>query len=122
MKKRIIAMLLIVTMMVSLAPSTILEVFAAPTSQPVISVEDVWAASGSTVEVNVAISGNPGIYGATLTISWAEGLELVDAESGDAFNGLSYQEPSRYVSSGTNFIWYGTRLREIQDGTVLQRM
>ena len=120
MKKRIIAMLLIVTMMVSLAPSTILEVFAAPTSQPVISVEDVWAASGSTVEVNVAISGNPGIYGATLTISWAEGLELVDAESGDAFNGLSYQEPSRYVSSGTNFIWYGTRLREIQDGTVLK--
>ena len=120
MKNRIIAMLLIVTMMVSLMPSTILEVFAAPASQPIISVEDVWAASGSTVEVNVAIAGNPGIYGATLTISWAEGLELVDAESGDVFNGLSYQEPSRYVSSGTNFIWYGTRLREITDGTVLK--
>lgn len=120
MKKRIIAMLLIVTMMVSLMPSTMLEVFAAPASQPIVSVEDVWAASGSTVEVNVAIAGNPGIYGATLTISWAEGLELVDAESGDVFNGLSYQEPSRYVSSGTNFIWYGTRLREIKDGTVLK--
>ncbi len=120
MKNRIIAMLLIVAMMISLAPSTILEVFAAPASQPIISVEDVWAASGSTVEVNVAISGNPGIYGATLTISWAEGLELVDAESGDVFNGLSYQEPSRYVSTGTNFIWYGTRLREIKDGTVLK--
>jgi len=120
MKNRIIAMLLIVAMMVSLMPSTILEVFAAPASQPIISVEDVWAASGSTVEVNVAIAGNPGVYGATLTISWAEGLELVDAESGDVFNGLSYQEPSRYVSSGTNFIWYGTRLREIKDGTVLK--
>lgn len=120
MKNRIIAMLLIVAMIISLAPSTILEVFAAPATQPIISVEDVWAASRSTVEVNVAISGNPGIYGATLTISWAEGLELVDAESGDVFNGLSYQEPSRYVSSGTNFIWYGTRLREIQDGTVLK--
>lgn len=120
MKNRIIAMLLIVAMMVSLAPSAILEVFAAPAVQPIISVEDVWAASGSIVEVNVAISGNPGIYGATLTISWAEGLDLVDAESGDVFSGLSYQEPSRYVSSGTNFIWYGTRLREIQDGTVLK--
>lgn len=120
MKNRIIAILLIVAMMVSLAPSTILEVFAASTSQPIISVEDVWAASGSTVEVNVAISGNPGIYGATLTISWVEGLELIDAENGDVFNGLSYQEPSRYVSSGTNFIWYGTSLREIQDGTVLK--
>ena len=120
MKNRILATLLIVAMMISLASSTILEVFAASTSQPIISVEDVWAASGSTVEVNVAISGNPGIYGATLTISWVEGLELIDAENGDVFNGLSYQEPSRYVSSGTNFIWYGTSLREIQDGPVLK--
>lgn len=120
MKKRFISILLIVAMIVSLIPSTILEVYAAPTDQPIISVENVWTASGSTVEVNVEISGNPGIYGATLTITWAEGLELIDAESGDVFNGLSYQEPSRYVSSGTNFIWYGTHLREIKDGTLLK--
>ena len=120
MKKRIMSMLLLVAMVVSLIPSTVIGVFATSASQPIISVEDVWAASGSTVEVNVTISGNPGIYGATLTVSWAEGLTMIDAESGSVFNGLSYQEPSRYVSSGTNFIWYGTRLREIQDGTVLK--
>ena len=120
MKKRIVSILLIVAMVISLIPSTILGVFATSTSQPIISVENVWAAAGSLVEVNVEISDNPGIYGATLTVSWAEGLALVDAESGDVFNGLSYQEPSRYVSAGTNFIWYGTRLREIKDGTVLK--
>lgn len=120
MKKRIASMLLVVAMLVSFIPSTVFGVFAASASQPIISVEDVWAAAGSAVEVNVTISGNPGIYGATLTVSWAEGLTLIDAESGDVFNGLSYQEPSRYVSSGTNFIWYGTRLRDIQDGTVLK--
>ena len=120
MKKRIMFILLIAAMVILLIPSTILRVSATPTSQPIISVENVWAATGSTVEVNVTISGNLGIYGATLTISWAEDLSLIDAESGDVFDGLSYQEPSRYVRSGTNFIWYGTSLREIQDGTALK--
>lgn len=119
MKKKMVAVLLIIAMVTAMIPSTLLRASAASTAKPVISVDEVWAAAGSTVEVAVSISGNPGIYGATLNVSWAEGLELVDALSGEVFNGLSYQEPSRYSSSGTNFIWYGTRLREIKDGTAL---
>lgn len=120
MHKRIISMLLVIAMAMSLIPSTIFTANAASASQPIISVEEVWAASGSAVEVEVKISGNPGILGATLTLSWADGLTLVDDEEGDAFSDLTYQEPSYYTSSGTNFVWYGTRLKNIQDGTVLK--
>lgn len=120
MKNRIIAMLLVLVMVISLCPSGVLRASAVSNAQPTIAVESTWAAVGSTVEVNVNINNNPGLYGATLNISWEEGLNLVDAESGSVFNGLAYQEPSRYQNTGTNFLWYGTNLREIQDGTVLK--
>lgn len=120
MCKRIISMLLIVAITVLLIPSTIMRANAVSVPQPTISVEEVWSASGSAVEVDVVISGNPGILGATLTLSWMEGLTLIDAEAGDAFSDLTYQGPSYYTSSGTNFVWYGTRLKNIQDGTVLK--
>lgn len=118
MKKRIISLLLIAAMALSLLPATVLRADAA--SQPVISVEEAWSAAGSTVEVDVTISGNPGILGATLTLSWAEGLTLVDAENGDAFANLSFQEPNNYKPSGTNFLWYGSSLNNVRDGVVLE--
>ena len=120
MKNRIIAMLMVIVMTISLVPSMLLNASAADVSQPTFSVESTWAVAGSTIEVNVNIDNNPGLYGATLNISWAEGLTLVDAENGSVFNGLAFQEPSRYQSTGTNFLWYGTNLREVQDGTVLK--
>ena len=120
MKNRIIAMLMVIVMTISLVPSMMLNVSAADVSQPTFSVESTWAVAGSTIEVNVNIDNNPGLYGATLNISWSEGLTLVDAENGSVFNGLAFQEPSRYQSTGTNFLWYGTNLREVQDGTVLK--
>lgn len=94
MKKRIISLLLVAAMAFSLLPPTVLHVNAASASQPIISVEEVWAESGGTVEVNVEILENPGVLGATLTLSWANELTLIDVEEGDAFAGLTYQEPS----------------------------
>lgn len=120
MKKRIIAILMVFVMAISLFPSMALNASASTVPQPIFSIEGVWAVVGTTVEVNVNIDDNPGLYGATLNISWAEGLTLVDAENGSVFNGLAFQEPSRYQSAGTNFIWYGTNLRQVQDGTVLK--
>ena len=60
MKKRMISLLLAVAMVISLLPSTILRADAVPASQPIISVEEVWGASGSTVEVDVNITGMRG--------------------------------------------------------------
>ena len=105
MKKRIIAMLMVIVMTITLTPSMMMHASASTNSQPVFTVESTWAAAGSTVEVCVNIDDNPGLYGATLNISWAEGLTLVDAESGPVFNGLAFQEPSSYQNTGTNFLW-----------------
>lgn len=116
MKKRIISMLLVLSLVFSLVPAVSAEGSAAT---PVFAVEEVWAAAGSTVQLNIDILQNPGILGATLTVSWAEELTLVKASNGTAFEDLNYQKPSNFTNTGTNFIWYGTSLDSVQDGTVL---
>lgn len=116
MKKRIISMLLVLSLVISLVPTVSA---AEPLPTPIFSAENVWAAAGSTVQVNIDVAQNPGILGATLTVSWADDLTLVKASNGTAFEDLNYQKPSGYTSSGTNFVWYGTSLEYVQDGTIL---
>lgn len=120
MKKRIVSILLIAVMVLSMVPAT---VFAA-TEEPietgtVFSLPELWSAAGSTFEVDVTVTGNPGILGAVITLSWDESLTLVDAVSGEAFEDLMYQGPGRFNNSGTNFVWYGNELSNVTDGTVL---
>ena len=118
MKKRFLSLLLALMMVFSILPVDMVA-NAADASATIVA-EEVWAASGSRVEMKVDITDNPGILGATLTVSWGEGLALVDDKNGDAFAGATYQAPSRYVNTGTNFMWYGSELEEILDGTILK--
>lgn len=115
MYKKIIAMLLSFVLFLSCVPAT---VFAKDTTTASLKVEQVYATPGSTVSVDIDIEGNPGILGATLNISWAEGLTLVDSKNGLAFSELTFQAPSRYTS-GCNFVWYGSSVNEVVDGTIL---
>lgn len=117
MKKRFLSLLLALMMILPMLPVGVIA-NAAEASATIIA-EEVWAASGSRVEMKVDITNNPGILGATLTVSWGEGLNLVDDKNGNAFAGATYQAPSRYVNTGTNFMWYGSELEEIVDGTIL---
>lgn len=117
MKRRILSLLLTLVMVFSILP---VDMIANAEATATIIAEEVWAASGSRVEMKVDITNNPGILGATLTVSWGEGLNLVDDKNGDAFAGATYQGPSRYVNTGTNFMWYGSELEEIVDGTILK--
>lgn len=118
MKKRMISLLLAMVLVLGFIPY---KANAAQTvsGTPEISVENTWGTKGDTVEVDITIKNNPGILGANLSVSWSDGLTLMDAENGKAFSNLSYQEPSRYDAKGTSFIWYGSSLRELLDGTVL---
>lgn len=118
MKRKILSLLLALMMVFSILPVDMIA-NAADTSATIIA-EEVWAASGSKVEMKVDITNNPGILGATLTVSWGEGLNLVDDKNGEAFAGATYQAPSRYVNTGTNFMWYGSELEEVLDGTILK--
>ena len=88
-------------------------------SEAVISVEEKWGNPGKTVDLDLILAENPGILGATITISWDESLTLIADASGEAFNHMTYTSPSRYVASGTNFVWFGNEVDEAIDGTIL---
>ena len=118
MKKRIISMLLAVVLIVSMIPGTIVSATATE-STATLTVEDPWANPGGTVDVNLVITENPGVLGATLVVSWDESLTLVADASGAAFGHMTYTAPSRYTASGTNFVWFGNEVGEAVDGIAL---
>lgn len=125
MKKRIISLLLALTFMLSIVPSFGITASATSSnvasieSEAMITVEEIWGNPGKTVDLDLILTGNPGILGATITISWDEGLTLVADASGEAFDYMTYTSPSRYVASGTNFVWFGNEVDKAIDGAIL---
>lgn len=115
MSKRLIAFVLTLALVFSCVPAV---AFATDAAAATLNVADVYATPGGTVTVGVEIENNPGILGATLTVSWDEGLTLVDSASGAAFSELTFQAPSRYTN-GCNFVWYGSSISKAVDGPVL---
>lgn len=95
-----------------------LSAFAETTTT--ITVGSVTDYAGEVVEVPITIEGNPGILGATLSVSYDSGITLVDAVKGDAFSTLTMTKPGKYVSP-CNFVWDGQDIadEDIVDGTVL---
>ena len=87
---------------------------------PVVKVENVSAAAGETVDVNVKIQKNPGILGATFQVSFPSQLTLVNAKSGDAFSALTMTKPGE-LTSPCNFVWDGQEITssDIKDGVIL---
>ncbi len=118
MKKRVISLLLAVVLIISMLPGTIVSATTTE-STAVLTVEEPWSNPGGTVDVNLVITENPGVLGATLVVSWDESLTLVADASGAAFSHMTYTSPSRYTASGTNFVWFGNEVGEPVDGTVL---
>ena len=124
MKKRILSLLLVLTFILPMIPTFGITASATSNvvsteSEAVISVEEIWGNPGKTVDLDLILAENPGILGATITISWDESLTLIADASGEAFNHMTYTSPSRYVASGTNFVWFGNEVDEAIDGTIL---
>lgn len=105
-------------MMMLLTSFMPISVFA--TGTPTITVQSVTDIAGSTVEVDIVIANNPGILGAILTISYGEGLTLLDATSGEVFSGHSMTKPGKFASP-CKFVWDGEDISgiEVKDGTML---
>ena len=118
--KRILSAMLICILLVSSLPFSVLAENGETETGTVISVESKNALQGGDVSVDINIKNNPGILGATLEISYDEGLTLVDSVSGEAFSYLSMTKPAKY-SSKCRFMWNGQECREedIKDGTIL---
>ncbi len=119
MRNKLLSLILVVALIASVVPSSHFVLAASAESSAVLTVEESWANPGSTASVNLVITENPGILGATLVVSWDESLTLVDDVSGEAFSHMTYTSPSRYVSSGTNFVWFGNEVDNEVDGTIL---
>ena len=85
-----------------------------------ITVSDVKATAGSTIAVPVKISNNPGILGATLTITFDEGLTLLDGINGNALASHQMTPPGTFTSP-CNFVWDKAELanEDIADGVLL---
>ena len=117
--KKLISLLLSLVMILTMIPFGSVISFA-ETGNAKVSVEEVSATPGSTVDVKVSISDNPGILGAVLSLSYGSGLTLTNVTEGDAFSALTITKPGRYQSP-CQFTWDGVELQpsDIKDGTIM---
>lgn len=115
--KKVLSIILSLAMIITFfAPVKI----QAATKIATLTVEEVKAVNGDTVEVKAKITDNPGIMGAVIKVEYDDGLELVDSKSGDAFATMSMTKPGKYVSS-CKFVWDAMDMSSdsIKDGDAL---
>lgn len=109
--KRLISLLLTAVMLIGMIPLSTLSIFAADGA--VISIQNVTATAGSTVDVTVSITGNPGIATMGMTVTFDEALTLIGAKNGEAFSDLTLTVPAQLKNGGAVtdsciFAWFGT--------------
>ncbi len=119
-RQRLIAFLAAIILVVTSFPAGVLTSLAAENSKAAITVDNNSAKPGSTLDVNIIINDNPGVLGATITVSNDEQLTLVNAKSGSAFEKLSFGKPGIYGSTN-KFTWDGEKIspEDIKDGVIL---
>lgn len=117
MSKKILAIFLAVIFTLSCFTGLVYAVEqAAETGK--ITVEKICAAAGSTVDVDLVISENPGIAGALLTVEYDEMLTLKGCSNGASFAALDFTEPGEFKSP-CNFWWDSLDAVATDDGTIL---
>ena len=111
--KRIIAMICALAMLLSMT------VYAG-NKKPLISADTVTAEPGATVKVPVRISGNPGMIGAKITVSYAKGLTLTEISAGEAFAALTMTAPGDKKANPVNILWDAMDIddQDVKDGVI----
>ena len=87
-------------------------------TEPTIAVSNTTASAGEEVEVAVYVYNNPGVSGATLTVSYDSKLSLVAAERGEAFANLDITNPGKFKSP-CNFAWDTLDATAEDNGSIL---
>lgn len=119
MKTRFLSLFLALVMVISVLPvNTLANGASGSTETAVLTVDTISAKASEEVEISVNIENNPGILGATFTLTWDSMLSLTDYEVGEVFSELTLVKPSQLIS-GCNFVWYGNEITNITDGKVL---
>lgn len=119
MKKRVMSIILVLALAFTCVPIGTFSVSAnTDYTEPTVFAESKYAAPGASVEVNVNIKNNPGIAGATLSISYAQELTLTNAVCGDTFSSLSFTAPGKFTNP-SSFLWDSESGQISDDGTIL---
>ena len=119
--KHLLCLVLAVILIMGTIPVAALAENTGQDIRPVISTESKIVKPGDSFSLNVNIKNNPGILGATLTLSYDNGLTLEGAEVGDAFSYLTMTKPGKFTSP-CRFLWDGQSIEEGYtpgDGTIL---
>lgn len=117
---RFISLLLVAIMLLSTLP---ISVFAAGNeleTDAIISVENVNAMPGSTVNVDITIENNPGILGMTLSLCYDEEyVSLLAIQNGDALSAMTFTTPKE-LYSGVKLPWDAENVEaeDIKDGAI----
>ncbi len=72
-----------------------------------LSVGNIQASSGESVTVPVSISGNTGIAGAVLSVTYDSSLTLTNVTSGEAFSSLTFTKPGNLGANPINLTYDG---------------
>lgn len=72
-----------------------------------INIGDVTAMGGETVDVPITLSGNSGICGANIVISYDKNLQLTGITKGSALSSLSMTKPGSIASNPFAVVWDG---------------
>lgn len=85
--------------------------------KPTISIGSVMAKAGSQIKLPISISGNTGICGATLEISYDSALVLSDISTGTALSSLVMTKPGNISSNPFKLVWDGLDA-DFSNGTI----
>ena len=101
-KKRLISIIVLVFLLaLTFIPSQ-------ANASPVIAVGSITAEVGDTIRVPINLSGNTGICGATISVSYDKKLVLTGIDKGEALSGLAMTKPGSFSANPVNIVWDGT--------------
>ena len=100
MKKKINKFIVLLLMCLILIPVGV--VYA---DEVQISIDDINAEGGQTVEVPIILSGNTGICGANINIFYDKNLKLIDITKGSALENMTMTKPGDINSNPFTIVW-----------------
>lgn len=84
------------------------DVIEKNTVTPTLQVEEIKAKRGSVAKVKINIKNNPGILGMKFSVYFdEEALSINKVDNGVAFKDILTFTKSKYLVSGSNYIWDG---------------
>lgn len=101
MKKIYAAMICIMMALLFVTPAS------AEDEGTLLEVATVTAEAGADVEVPLTVTGNTGLCGATLSVSYDQKLTLTDVKAGEAFSMLQMTKPGDMSANPVRILWFG---------------